>query len=165
MNISGSDVSKEAANMILLGALSARWATGPAHGISTDDNFASTVSKLEEFRHRSIQMTDHLLQMVLPKDALFSQTSNVPSSEDCLKCVNSWSYLSCSDTQSHTAHRKLYPNYSVSHTVNVSSWFCVLISIRCRFADTPSTFRYSNSCYWSVCLRNSGRILNLSITV
>ena len=47
MNISGSDVSKEAANMILLGTYSLRYAfTRVLIGVRTiDDNFASTVSE------------------------------------------------------------------------------------------------------------------------
>jgi hypothetical protein len=45
MNISGSDVSKEAANMILLGRLSDLSIPRIADDSDADDNFASTVSK------------------------------------------------------------------------------------------------------------------------
>ena len=46
MNISGSDVSKEAANMILLGKSSQVWLYEmEGSNQKLDDNFASTVSK------------------------------------------------------------------------------------------------------------------------
>lgn len=45
MNISGSDVSKEAANMILLGSFSSHPNVLHFLTANPDDNFASTVSK------------------------------------------------------------------------------------------------------------------------
>ena len=45
MNISGSDVSKEAANMILLGTPVIFPIRHSADAVSLDDNFASTVSE------------------------------------------------------------------------------------------------------------------------
>lgn len=45
MNISGSDVSKEAAKMILLGNICSYLKVSPTNDVYIDDNFASTVSE------------------------------------------------------------------------------------------------------------------------
>ena len=77
MNISGSDVSKEAANMILLGTcLMTPRDAGPCSTVTacTDDNFASTVKGVAEGRQifvnlkRSIQYTiSHSTPEVIPQ--------------------------------------------------------------------------------------------------
>ena len=72
MNISGSDVSKEAANMILLGEL--YFVDKSIFFIdnrSTDDNFASTVSELVFLFGPRIPLTSAILEGVAEGRLIF----------------------------------------------------------------------------------------------
>ena len=79
MNISGSDVSKEAANMILLGtfyALTEIVESQLTFALVIDDNFASTVSEWTPDSSLQIKMLSVVAQRELPKADRSSLTSS-----------------------------------------------------------------------------------------
>lgn len=72
MNISGSDVSKEAANMILLGEQIKFSLWKVADFLLTDDNFASTVSEYMEWSLMPSALLISLLEGVAEGRLIFS---------------------------------------------------------------------------------------------
>jgi sodium/potassium-transporting ATPase subunit alpha len=71
MNISGSDVSKEAANMILLGTASLYLRKAASNSRRPDDNFASTVKGVAEGRQIFVNLKRSIQSVALDWPALF----------------------------------------------------------------------------------------------